>query len=110
MGRAKFTALALLSNIKKGISTADRQFKVTIVNGRDFPLQIRLLDRVAVSEIKNIKVSEFPDSTKPTQRYVDDERGLLEWDFQYAPGEKRVIRFGYKVRGSGLSALIDQID
>ena len=40
----------------------------------------------------------LPSTTTPTARDLHNQRGVLEWAFDAAPGEAREIRLGWRVR------------
>jgi uncharacterized protein (TIGR02231 family) len=78
--------------------TDEREFKTTIRNGHDVPIQVSIEDQVPVSEIEEIQVEMLPQTTPPTTRDVRDRRGVLEWAFEAQPGETREIKLGWRVR------------
>ena len=78
--------------------TDEREFKTTIRNGHDFPIKVRIEDRIPVSENEDITVEMLPVTTPPTARDLRDKRGVLQWAFDAAPGEARDIKFGWRLR------------
>jgi len=78
--------------------TDEREFKTTIRNGHDVPIQITIEDQIPVSEVEDIVVETLPLTTPPTARDVRDRRGVLEWTFDAKPGETREIKLGWRVR------------
>ncbi|HUF57185.1 MAG TPA: mucoidy inhibitor MuiA family protein [Thermohalobaculum sp.] len=75
-----------------------RLYRTEITNHHDRPLGIAVLDRMPVPRHEDIEVELMSESTAPTERDVDDREGVLAWRHDYAPGETRVIEFGYRVR------------
>jgi len=66
-------------------------FDLTVENLAETPAQVRLLDRVPVSEDKEVRVSGVaiePDG-KP------DSKGLITWDLDLKPKERRAFRIAY---------------
>lgn len=78
--------------------TDEREFKISVRNGRGFPVKISIEDQIPVSESADIVVEMLPSTTPPTARDVRDRRGVLEWTFESAPGEARDITLGWRVK------------
>lgn len=74
----------------------DEKAILTIENltAEDWP--IRVLDQVPYSEQADL-VIKYAASPKPTVENVDDERGVLAWDFDIAKGTKQVIELNYRM-------------
>ena len=78
--------------------TDEREFKIAIRNGHTSPVNVTIEDQLPVSETTDIKVDILPSSTPPTQRDVRDQRGVVAWAVDLAPGETRNIVFGWRVQ------------
>jgi uncharacterized protein (TIGR02231 family) len=78
--------------------TEEREFKITVRNGHDFPIRVHVEDRLPVSENEEIKVEMLPSTTPPTVRDLRDRRGVLEWSYEAAPGAVREIMLGWRLR------------
>ncbi len=89
------------SRDQRGIVGKDRvvtqAFRTTIENLRDQPVQVTLEDRVPVSEDGRIRV-EVNEETTPGSREIKERPGVLEWDLELKPGEKRDVVLSYTVR------------
>lgn len=68
-------------------------FIVSVENLGDTPTALTLADRIPVSENKEIRVSQVTIS--PTAR--PDSQGLLHWDLELKPKEKREFRISYQI-------------
>jgi len=72
------------------------QFEITAENltGQDYDL--RILDRIPVSEQEDLVIN-----TQATPRFseteVDGKRGVVAWDITLSAGAKQTIRFGYEI-------------
>jgi hypothetical protein len=44
-----------------------------------------------------VAVEILSGMTEPSERDVDDKRGVLAWSFELAPGAETTIKHGYKV-------------
>jgi uncharacterized protein (TIGR02231 family) len=73
-----------------------RNYRITVKNMHQRPIQLRVLDQIPVSQNEAIKI-DLVGRTQPTRRNVDDQRGVLAWDMTLAPDEEKVVEFGYRV-------------
>ena len=78
--------------------TDTAEFKTTVKNLHDFTIKIVVVDRIPVSEVDTIKVEMLDTTTKPTEPTLDDKRGVMSWTYDYAAGEQKEIRLGYRVK------------
>ncbi len=73
-----------------------RNYRITVKNSHQRPIQLRVLDQIPVSQNEAIKI-DLLGRTQPTRRNVDDKRGVMAWDMTLAPDEEKVVEFGYRV-------------
>jgi uncharacterized protein (TIGR02231 family) len=73
-----------------------RNYRITVKNMHQRPIQLRILDQIPVSQNEAIKI-ELLGRTPPTRRNVDDRRGVMAWDMTLAPDEEKAVEFGYRV-------------
>ena len=73
-----------------------RNYRITVKNMHQRPIQLRVLDQIPVSQNEAIKI-ELLGRTQPTRRNVDDKRGVMAWDMTLAPDEEKAVEFGYRV-------------
>lgn len=78
------------------VKTSDHRTIITNLHRRS--LRIAVTDRLPVAENSAIVVEALPTNTAPTERQVQDRRGVMGWTHDYAPGEKREIRLGWRLR------------
>ncbi|MBO3698062.1 DUF4139 domain-containing protein [Roseivirga sp. E12] len=71
----------------------ERKFEITIVNTKATNININVYDQIPVVPNRNFRV--IPEDLAEAK--VDKETGLLAWNIQLNPGEKRVIQFSYSV-------------
>lgn len=76
--------------------TDQRNFRISVKNLHERPIQLSIMDQIPVSQNQDIKV-DFTAKTQPSRRDVDDKRGTLAWDSKVEPDEERIIEFGYRV-------------
>ena len=92
-----------------GSTRADVQdFKTTVKNLHKFPLKISIIDRLPVSEHASITVEQLNATTPPTEKSVDDKRGVMGWTWDYKPGESKDIRIAWRVRWPADRDLVSQ--
>jgi len=94
------------AGIINSVKTERREFKTSVRNGHDTPIQIAIEDQVPVSEVDEVKVELLPVTTAPTERDVRNRRGVLGWSFEVAPGEAREIRIAWRVRWPADKAVV----
>jgi uncharacterized protein (TIGR02231 family) len=75
-----------------------REFKTTVRNLHKRPIRVTVVDRVPFSENAAITVEVLREITPPTERDVQDRRGVMAWSSEYAPMEQKEIRFGYRLK------------
>jgi len=75
-----------------------REFKTTVKNLHAQPLRISIVDRLPFSENAAIQVEQLRETTPPTEKQVNDKRGVMGWTWDYAPGEQKEIRLAYRLK------------
>ena len=60
------------------------------------PIDVTVIDQQPVSLNQEVKV-EFSSKVQPTRKDVEDQRGILAWDFTMQPDEERVLEFGHRI-------------
>lgn len=75
---------------------SDHRTAVTNLHRR--PMRISVVDRIPVSENSAITIEPLSSNTAPTEKVVQDRRGVMAWTHEYAPAEKREIRLGWRLR------------
>jgi uncharacterized protein (TIGR02231 family) len=82
--------------------------RTSITNLHRRPMRISVVDRIPVSENTAIIVEALPTNTPATERNVQDRRGVMAWSHDYAAGEKREIRLGWRLRWPADRELVGQ--
>lgn len=85
--------------------TDSRNFRVTLKNLHERPIQVRVLDRVPVSQNQEIKV-EYTGRTTPTKTDFEDKRGVLNFEAKLEPDEEKVLEYGYKISWPAAKSII----
>ncbi len=78
--------------------TDEREFRITVRNGHDWPIKVVVEDQQPVSEVDDVQVELLSLTTKPTQTDARDRRGVLAWTLDMKGGEGREIALGWRVR------------
>ena len=82
-----------------GASRGETQdFRTTVRNLHSFPVRITLIDRIPVSEHTAISVTPLDTNTPPTEKTIEDRRGVMGWTYDYKAGEQKDVRLGWRVR------------
>ena len=85
------------SGIISTFNVAERKFVTTVKNLHDFAMPITVRDRVPYGTHEDIVVKATAGSTKPSDKNVDNQRGILSWENIVEPKGEVVIKFGYTV-------------
>ncbi len=75
----------------------ERRYLTKVTNYHERPVAITVLDNLPVPRDELIEVDLLRETTQPTERDVEDRKGVLAWTWDYQPGETREIRFAYAV-------------
>jgi uncharacterized protein (TIGR02231 family) len=82
-----------------------RNYRITVKNLHERPIQLRVLDQIPVAQNDAIKI-ELQSRTAPTRRDVEDKRGVMAWDMMLTPDEEKAVEFGYRVSWPGAKRVI----
>jgi len=85
------------SGIISSQTTLSRAYRTTIENLHEFPVSVRMSERMPYSTHEDVKVDMARDTTKPARTNPDNKRGIVAWDVPLEGGKKAEIRFGYTV-------------
>ncbi len=72
----------------------DRTYELLVKNNKSVPINIKLMDRVPLSQNKEIKV----DDIETFKADYDSMKGLLTWKLEVAPKASKTEVFSFKVR------------
>jgi len=73
-------------------------FKTSVKNLHDSPIQVSVTDRLPVSDSNQIQVEALSSNTPATEKTFADKRGVQAWSFALAPNENKDIRFGWRLK------------
>lgn len=76
----------------------ERRRRVTVTSRHDRTVPVTVLMRVPTPLDADIVVEALPDSDTPSERAVDDRKGVWAYQRELAPDEPWQIDFGYRVR------------
>jgi uncharacterized protein (TIGR02231 family) len=82
-----------------------RNYRITVKNLHQRPIQLSVLDQIPVAQNDAIKI-ELQGRTAPTRRDVEDKRGVLAWDMTLTPDEEKAVEFGFRVSWPGAKRVI----
>ena len=82
--------------------------RTVVTNLHKRPMRVSVIDRIPVSENSAVTVEPLPTNTAPTERSVQDRRGVMGWTHDHQPGEKREIRLGWRLRWPADRELVSQ--
>ncbi|NOT72776.1 MAG: mucoidy inhibitor MuiA family protein [Hyphomicrobium sp.] len=85
--------------------TDSRNFRTTLKNLHERPIQVTVLDRVPVSQNQDIKV-EYTGKTPPTKSNFEEKRGVMSFEAKLEPDEERVLDYGYRISWPAAKSII----
>ena len=85
------------SGIISSSKTDVRNFRISVKNLHERPIQLVIQDQIPVSQQQDIKV-DLVTKTQPTKQNIDDKRGVLAWESTLGPDQEQVLDFGYRVQ------------
>jgi hypothetical protein len=86
----EFSAKKFLGSNK----TESRDYEVTVMNTKKFPVNMIVRDQFPVSVNKEISV----DDVSAPEAKIEKETGLVSWTFALQPGQERKLKLGYAVK------------
>ncbi len=75
----------------------ERHFAIQIENNHDRAMRIVVSGRVPYTESEDIEVTFADKMTPPTDKNVDDKRGIIAWDHEYEAAEKKTLTLAYRL-------------
>ena len=57
-----------------------------------------IIDQLPFSEAANLTVEPLSTNTPPTEKIVQDKRGVMAWTYDLKAKEEKDIRLGYRMR------------
>ena len=75
-----------------------QDFKTTAKNLHKFPVKLTIVDRIPVSENTAVIVEALSTNTPPTEKAIEDKRGVMSWVYDVNPAESRDVRLGWRVK------------
>jgi uncharacterized protein (TIGR02231 family) len=74
-----------------------RQNRFEITNHHSKAVQVRIFDRLPVSQ-KDILIVKPLEISEPVERNVDDEKGVLAWNREVPAGQTVNVKSGFEIR------------
>lgn len=74
--------------------TVDRTYNLEVKNNKNVPIQLKLMDRIPISQNKEIKV----DDISTNNAVFDDQKGLLTWRLELPSQKTQTEQFSFKVK------------
>ncbi|MDO6824984.1 DUF4139 domain-containing protein [Marinobacter sp. 1_MG-2023] len=74
-----------------------RQNRFEITNHHSEPVQVRIFDRLPVSQKDTLTVKPL-EISEPVERDVDDKKGVLAWNREVSAGQTVLVKSGFEIR------------
>ena len=73
-----------------------RNFRVTVKNMHERPINLVLMDQIPVSLNQDIKI-DYTGKAQPTKSNLEDKRGVMSYEAKLEPDEEKVFEYGYRI-------------
>lgn len=73
-----------------------RNFRVTVKNMHERPINLVVMDQIPVSLNQEIKV-EYTGKAQPAKTNVKDQRGIMSFEAKLEPDEEKILEYGYRI-------------
>lgn len=79
-----------------------REFRTVVKSLHSQPVKVTVTERIPFSESSAITVETIAaNTTPPTEKQVENKRGVSAWSFELAPGAEKEIRLSYRIKWPG---------
>ncbi|WMI67374.1 DUF4139 domain-containing protein [Mangrovimonas sp. YM274] len=72
----------------------NKMYELELKNNKQTPIDIVIMDRIPISQNKDIKVEDIETGTSQ----YNDDKGLMEWKTVLSPGASDTFKFSYSVK------------
>lgn len=76
----------------------ESRFRIDVTNHHAFPVTIEIIDRVPISEDRDIVVTRLPEMTAPDIEPFEDRRGVFAWVAKLEPKASRSFLNAHRIR------------
>lgn len=86
---------------ESGILTTERveenSWITKVKNLHNREMNIKLYDRLPYAVNEDIEVTLMHGTTKPSEKDIEDKRGIYAWEYDMQSGDEKTIKFGYRI-------------
>lgn len=93
------------SGLISSLHVDSRNYRVSVKNLHERPIQVTVLDRVPVSQNDEIKV-EYTGQNKPTETDFKGQRGVIGFDMKLEKDEEQQLEYGYRTSWPAAKSII----
>lgn len=86
-------------------SVDSRNYRVTVKNLHERPIDVTVIDRIPISKNQEIKI-EYTGKTQPTNQSLDDKRGVLAFEKKLDPDQEEVLEYGYRISWPAAKSIV----
>ena len=83
--------------LERNTIVREMAFKMTLENLKDKPVKLKVLDTIPVSRTDKVKVKDVTINPVPSEKNYQDREGVLLWEYQLKPEEKKEITIEFVV-------------
>jgi uncharacterized protein (TIGR02231 family) len=83
--------------LERNTVVREMAFKMTLENLKDKPVKLKVLDTIPVSRTDKVNVKDISINPAPSEKNYQDREGVMLWEYQLKPGEKKEITIEFVV-------------
>ncbi len=95
--RDKIKETTFFGKVERDTVVREVAYKITVENLKSIPAVVKVVDNIPVSRTDRIEVNDLVITPKPNEENVNDREGVMRWNFDLAPSEKREINMSFVV-------------
>jgi uncharacterized protein (TIGR02231 family) len=95
--RDKVKETAFFGKVERDTVVREVAYKMTVENLKRIPAAVKVLDNIPVSRTDRIEVKDIVITPEPAVKNFNDREGVLLWNLDLAPSEKREIKIAFVV-------------
>ncbi len=85
------------SGILTTARTEENSWITEIKNLHDREMIVKIYDRMPYAVHEDTQILLLHDTTKPTERNIENKQGIFAWEYDLEPGDEATIKFGYRI-------------
>ena len=95
--RDKMKETTFFGKVERDTVVREVAYKITVENLKSIPVVVKVVDNIPVSRTDRIEVNDIVITPKPAEENANDREGVMVWNLDLAPSEKRAVNMSFVV-------------